>query len=196
MTLRRLAICLAETVAFVLLLPFLLWSKLPLPEFSSFTAPSQLLAFVPGYLGITLRRVWYRHTLAACGSKLTVDWLGVIRTRSTEIGHRCTLGVGAWVGWARIGNDVLTGNGLTILSGASQHDFSHVDIPMREQGGSKQRVEIADNVWIGANVTVMTDVSTGTVIGAGSVVTKTFPPDTIIAGNPARIIRDRAAEKS
>lgn len=194
MTVRQIALRLAEIVAVVLLAPLLLWSRLPLPEFSTFTAPSQMLALIPGFSGILLRRVWYRCTLAACGTNLTVDWLGAIRIRATEIGDRCTLGVGAWIGWARIGNDVMTGNGLTILSGAGQHDFGNPEIPMRDQGGGKRQVMIESNVWIGANVTVMTDVSTGTVIGAGSVVTRTFPPNMIIAGNPARILRARAAE--
>lgn len=193
MTWRKALIGVAEIIAFCLLLPLLFWSRMPLPEYSTFTAPSQILALVPGYTGIMLRRVWYRLTLSSCGSNLTVDWLGVIRTRESRIGDRCTLGVGSWVGWVSIGDDVMTGSGLTIVSGAEQHDFSDLDTPMRAQGGAKRRVVIENNVWIGAGATIMTDVSTGTVIGAGSVVTRTYPPNMVIAGNPARVIRDRAA---
>lgn len=181
----------ASAIAFVLLIPLLAWSKLPLPEFSVFTAPSQLLAFIPGYAGIMLRRVWYRCTLQKCGRSLTVDWLGVIRIRQSRIGHRCTFGVGAWVGWVDVGDDVMTGNGVTLLSGASQHSFSDMTRPMREQFGEKRQLAIGDDVWIGAAVTVLADVSSGTVIGAGSIVTKTFPEGNIIAGNPAKILSRR-----
>lgn len=188
---RRAGLALAYVVAAVMLFPLLLWSRLPLPEFSSFTAPSQLLSLVPGYLGILLRRVWYRLTLRHCGSNLTVDWLAVIRTRESEIGDRCTLGVANWLGWVRLGNDVMTGSHVALISGARQHDFSDLSRPMREQHGTKQQLVIYDDVWIGTKAVVMADVATGTVVGAGSVVTRSYPPRAIITGNPARLLRYR-----
>jgi len=181
----------ASAIAFVLLLPLLAWSRLPLHEFSTFTAPSQLLALIPGYTGIMLRRVWYKCTLQRCGDNLTVDWLGVIRLRQSKVGHRCTFGVGAWVGWVDVGDDVMTGNGVTLLSGAGQHSFSDLTRPMREQFGEKRQLVVGNDVWIGANATILADVSSGTVVGAGSIVTKTFPERHVIAGNPARILSSR-----
>ena len=55
-------------------------------------------------------------------------------------------------------------------------------------GGSP---DIGDNVNIGANVCIIGPVTIGNnvVIGAGSVVTKSIPPDSIVVGNPARVIR-------
>lgn len=52
-------------------------------------------------------------------------------------------------------------------------------------------VTIGDNVWIGGNSIIMPGVTVGcnSVIGAGSVVTKDVPDWTIVAGNPARVIR-------
>src|SRR3989339_422449 len=192
--LRSLLLRLAETIAFVILLPFLLWSRLPLPEYSVFTAPSQLLSYLPGFLGVLLRRVWYRSTLRRCGRNLTVDWLAVIRTRETEVGDRCTFGVSNWVSWARMGDDVMTGSHVVFISGAKQHEFEDDGRTMRQQHGQKRQVVIGDDVWIGTQSVIMADVSPGTVIGAGSIVTKTFEPKVVIAGNPARILRHR--EKS
>lgn len=182
-------------VAFIVLAPLLLWSLLPVGHLSAFTAPSQLLALLPGHIGILLRRVWYRLKLRRCGDQLTVDWLAVIRHQDSEIGDRVTLGVANWVGWVRIGNDVMTGSHVIMLSGAHQHDFSDLSLPMRDQSGEKSRLEIGDDVWIGTHAVIMANVSPGTVIGAGSIVTKTFPPQMIIAGNPARILRRRAADE-
>lgn len=52
-------------------------------------------------------------------------------------------------------------------------------------------IEIEDNVWIGANVTILSQVKIGknTVIGAGSVVTKDIPENVIAVGNPCKILR-------
>lgn len=188
---RHLLLRLAEWLAFLILLPLLMWSRMPLPQYTTFTAPSQWLSYLPGYSGILLRRVWYRNTLQRCGSNLTVDWLAVIRTRDSEIGDRCTLGVGNWVGWVRLGDDVMTGSHVIFVSGARQHGFDEVARPMRQQHGKKQQVIVGNDVWIGAQSVIMENVSAGTVIGAGSVVTRQYPAMAVIAGNPARVLRKR-----
>lgn len=57
-------------------------------------------------------------------------------------------------------------------------------------------VVIGDNVWIGANTTILKGVSIGerTIVAAGAVVTKSFPKDVVIAGNPAKIVKKLAGE--
>jgi len=192
---RAALLMLAQFIAWLLLLPFLLWSRLPLPEYSVFTAPSQLLALVPGFLGVLLRRVWYRSTLRACGTNLTVDWLAVIRTRQSEVGHRCTFGVANWVGWVRVGDDVMTGSHVVFVSGARQHAFDDLDRPMRDQHGAKRQVVVGSNVWIGSHAVIIADVSPGTVVGAGSVVTRSYGENCVIAGNPARVLRQRGCSE-
>lgn len=53
-------------------------------------------------------------------------------------------------------------------------------------------VKICNKVWIGFNSIILKGVTIGegSIVGAGSVVTKDVPPWTIVAGNPARIIRE------
>lgn len=91
-----------------------------------------------------------------------------------------------------IGKNVMMGPNCYILD--SNHQFADTDTPMMFQGYTEKKVTyIDDDVWIGVNVTMTPGrhLSHGTIVGAGSVVTKDYPPYSVIAGNPARLIRTR-----
>ena len=90
-------------------------------------------------------------------------------------------------------SNVRVGNGAAIFSGSViEHDCvvgSNVNIgPGATVAGS---VTIGDNVFVGAGVTIKDGIVVGrnSVIGAGSVVVHDVPPDTIVYGNPARVVR-------
>ena len=77
------------------------------------------------------------------------------------------------------------------------HEFLQTTLPMIEQGYREERpVTIKDDVWIGARVIILPGVTVGNgaVVGAGAVVTKEIDDWTIVAGNPARVIRNRKQE--
>lgn len=73
------------------------------------------------------------------------------------------------------------------------HDYFHVGLNNLNQGNfcyNKNCIEIMDNVFIGCNTTILPNVRIGpnVIIGAGSVVTKDVKPNSIVAGNPAKVI--------
>ncbi len=76
----------------------------------------------------------------------------------------------------------------------TDHDHGHdPQLPPLEQPMIAQPTTIGNFVWLGANVTVLKGVTIGdrTIVGAGSVVTRSLPADSIAVGVPAKVIRDR-----
>jgi acetyltransferase-like isoleucine patch superfamily enzyme len=134
------------------------------------------------------------------GELLTFAHGGEIR-----IGEYCYIGEGTRI-WSarniRLGNRVLIAHNVTILdslthpiSAKARHEhFKHIITaghPDRIDLGERA-VDIGDDVWIGCMSIVLRGVSLGqgAIVGAGSVVTENVPPWTLVAGNPARPIRE------
>lgn len=189
---RRLLAGLAWGLGVILLLPALVLHRLRfLPAYSRFVATSCLLALIPGFTGLILRRVWYRCTLARCGCNLGVDWLAVLRDERSEVGNDVWIGSGSWIGWCIIHDDVITGDHVSVLSGPHQHRTDRLDVPMRLQHGEKERIAIGPDVWIGSHAAIMATIARGCVIAAGAVVVKPTEELSILGGVPARILRRR-----
>ncbi|MGB2742321.1 MAG: hypothetical protein WBC60_17400 [Cognaticolwellia sp.] len=81
------------------------------------------------------------------------------------------------------------------MSGANHHDVDNLDLPFWDTVGELKQVIINDNVWVGTHAVIMNHINEGTAVGAGSVVTRTFPKNMIIGGVPARVIRARGEKK-
>ncbi len=87
----------------------------------------------------------------------------------------------------RIGNHVMIGPNVQIYTAA--HDL---EAETRNQGWEIAKpIEIQANVWIGGGAILLPGVTIGrnAVVGAGAVVTRNVPAYTVVAGNPARVIR-------
>jgi len=94
-----------------------------------------------------------------------------------------------------IGTDVIIGP-RCYITGGGNYNSDCLDIPIRLQGrkimgGSR----LENGVWLGANVTILGNVTmgNGSIAGAGSVVTKTIPAQAICTGIPARVVRMRGS---
>jgi len=92
-----------------------------------------------------------------------------------------------------IGNHVMIGPSVQLYTAA--HD---IQAEARNQGWEVAKpIDIADNVWIGGNAILLPGVKVGlnSIVGAGAVVTRDVPPNTIVAGNPATVIREILQEE-
>jgi acetyltransferase-like isoleucine patch superfamily enzyme len=92
----------------------------------------------------------------------------------------------------RIGRHCLLGHHLRII------DRNEYGLEQREIAPPAAPVLIEDHVWIGAHVIILPGVRIGrnSAIGAGSVVTKDVPPNCLVVGNPARVLRQTIATDS
>jgi acetyltransferase-like isoleucine patch superfamily enzyme len=108
----------------------------------------------------------------------------VIIGNYTRIGLHNTI-----IGPVTIGNHVNLAQGITVT--ALNHNFEDLSKKIDEQGISTKPVTVEDDIWIGANAVILPGVTIGhhSVVAAGSVVTKDVPPHSLVAGVPAKIIK-------
>lgn len=97
----------------------------------------------------------------------------------------------------RIGPHVMFGPGVTMITGGHRTDV--IGRVMKSIGNSEKRPEddrdivLEGDNWVGAGATILRGVTLGrgSVVGAGAVVTRDVPPHSVVAGVPARVIRQR-----
>lgn len=107
----------------------------------------------------------------------------------TFIGHNCGFSACESI---RIGADCLLASEVRI----QDNDGHPVEADLRRRGdpvpsSGVRPVVLGDDVWVGARATILKGVRIGdrSIVGAASVVTRDVPPDAVVAGNPARVIR-------
>jgi len=108
----------------------------------------------------------------------------------THVGARTFVNFGLMaldVAEIRIGDDVQIGPNVQLLTPTHPTDAEL----RRAKWEAALPITIEDNVWIGGGAIVLPGVGVGenAVVGAGAVVTKDVPPNTVAVGNPARVIR-------
>ena len=129
-----------------------------------------------------------KHTTIQCTGVIRHLGIGLTIGDNSAIGAYSFLGA---QGGITIGENVIMGPRVGLH--AENHLYDDPTIPIRLQGERRQGIVIEDNCWIGASSIILDGVQIGygSVIAAGSVVTKNVAPYSVMAGVPARLIRIR-----
>ena len=137
------------------------------------------------------------------GNKVTIGSHALIRPTGKyggeigmglKVGDNSNIGPFAYIGCSgmiTIGSNVMISPRVSIY--AENHNFALTDRTMKEQGVTREAVVIEDDCWIAANSIILAGVTIGKgcIIAAGSVVTTSVPPYSIVGGVPAKVIKSR-----
>jgi maltose O-acetyltransferase len=149
-----------------------------------------LLNLMPGFV----RNFVFKLLLKKAGRRIYFDYGVYIKFPwLVEIGNDVSINRGVefysdFFG----GNKIIIGSDVIIAPNVRFHAADH-ELSGTDYTHSGKTIHVGDNVWIGAAAIILPGVSIGdrAVIGAGSVVSRDIPADTVAAGVPARVIKNR-----
>lgn len=177
-------------VAFVIVLPMVVLSwleKRVARTEAVFVTFSQLLAVVPGPPGVWLRAAYYSGTLTKCSWECHVGFGSHFTHRGATVGWRASMGSYCVIGHADIGAHVMMASRVSVPSGKRQHlDESGNLAPVLRF----DRVAIGERCWVGEGAIVLANVGAGSIVSAGAVVIQEMPGDSLIGGNPAKVVKE------
>ena len=123
-----------------------------------------------------------RHTLVVCKEG------DIVLEDGVNVSYNCTVFSASSV---RIGAETLLAAYCYVVGGG--HDFDRVDVPVVQQARPSRGIVVGPGGWLGAGAIVLDGVTVGpnAIVGAHAVVTQDVPGSAIVAGAPARVVRDR-----
>ena len=112
-----------------------------------------------------------------------------------RVGSRCHIWAGPSQGRIQIGDDVLFGPEVLLTAASYRYDLGH---PVTEQPMTEGDIVIGNDVWLATRAVVLpgTTIGDGSIVASGAVVRGDFPPMSVIAGSPAKIVSQRVVQGS
>ncbi len=179
-------------ISTVLAAPFFLAEKVAKRIFNQdvfLSGQGELFSLLPGTSGTILRNAYYHQVLDDCPFGVCLQFGSLFSHSEVELGNRVYIGLGSSIGMCSIGADTMVADHVQILSGSGQHFLDGSSTPFQDIPAQFEKISIGRNSWIGARCIVMADIGDNCIIGAGSIVTRPIPSNSVAYGSPARVIR-------
>lgn len=151
-----------------------------------------------GSLGLVCRYALLKNLAASVGENVSVyPDVYLLNVEKLVVGNNVSIHPMSYIdciGGVVIGSEVSIAEGSSVIS--FDHKFDSLVTPIKEQGIKTKPIQIENDVWIGAKASILggVKIGRGVIVAAGSVVTKSVDDYSIVAGVPARIIKDRKNE--
>jgi len=140
-----------------------------------------------------MRYICCKHLFDKCGIDVNIEHGVFFGTgHGIEIGDHSGLGINSRIDSVKIGKNVMMAQDVMLIS--RNHKHSDLIMPMMYQGfDSVKPIIIEDDVWIGLRAIILPGrrIGRGSIVGAGSVITKDVPPYAIVGGNPSKVLKYR-----
>jgi acetyltransferase-like isoleucine patch superfamily enzyme len=156
---------------------------------TAFSFFAQWVSLVPGLPGSYLRIAYYRLTLRKCSLNSRISFGTYLNRSTATVGEGVYIGSWCVLGNCQVGDRTQIADHVQVPSGRRQHARDDENRIQGPDSASFGAVTIGEDCWIGTSAIVMEDVGPRSTVGAGSVVTKPVAADTVVAGNPARVIQ-------
>lgn len=172
-----------------------------------FTEPARVLAAILRFcilnwpntsFGLFIRRQYMVFRAASVGRGLQMmRGCDINGLKSMHIGERSGIAenvvfaIGPGPNVFRMGSDTFIGPGCYVRN--MNHRFDSLALPISQQGHEGTDIIIGDDVWIGARCILLagTEIGDHCVVAAGSVLSSKIPSNSVVGGNPARVIKKR-----
>lgn len=147
---------------------------------------AEILSLAPTSLGNYLRKAFYWAVCTGVSPDAQFNFMSLLAHRENIIRAGVVIGAYTTIGYADIGENVLFGSKISIISGKYQHGK-----PSERAAGAALTEEnvvlkIGKNTWLGQDAVVLANIGENCTVAAGSVVFKDVPDNTTVMGNPAR----------
>lgn len=145
-------------------------------------------------LFVGLRYIILKARIKSCGDNVKIGTnVQILGWDKLTIGSNVSIHSNCYIdanGEIYIGDNVSIAHNSTILS--TNHDWSDLNIPIKYNPVTVEKVQIADDVWIGCGCRILSGVNIGhrSIVAAGAVVNKNVNSSVIVGGVPAKIIKE------